>query len=80
MAFFVGVALIMVFAGVGFGFGRLASRMKSITGAAASSGRFGLGLSLIVFGTLVLTGLDHAVEAAMVAAMPDWLANAAAAL
>jgi cytochrome c-type biogenesis protein len=65
---------------IGFGFGRLASRMKSRTIAAARSGRFLLGLSLTVFGALVLTGLDHAVEAAMVAAMPDWLANAAAAL
>ena len=36
--------------------------------------------SLTVFGALVLTGLDHAVETALIAAMPDWLANAAAAL
>ena len=65
---------------VGFGFGRLAGRAKRTTAAAARSGRLALGLSLVVFGALVLTGLDHTVEAAMIAAMPDWLANAAAAL
>jgi cytochrome c-type biogenesis protein len=66
--------------GLGFGFGRLAARMKPNTIAAANRGRFALGLSLVVFGALVITGLDHAVEATMVAAMPGWLANAAAAL
>lgn len=65
---------------VGFGFGRLAARMKSRTVAAANSGRRALGLSLVVFGALVLTGLDHTVEAAMIAAMPNWLVSAAAAL
>ena len=29
-----------------------------------------------LFGALVLTGFDHRVEAAMVDAMPGWLANA----
>jgi len=66
--------------GVGFGFGRLAARMKAKTVAAASRGRFAFGLSLVAFGALILTGLDHAIETAMIAAMPDWLANAAAAL
>jgi len=66
--------------GVGFGFGRLAARLKSQTIAAASRGRFALGLSLIVFGAFILTGFDHTVESAMIAAMPNWLSNAAAAL
>ena len=83
-----GVATMFVYAlgaaaallAVGFGFGRLAARLKSRTIAAANWGKFALGLSLIAFGALVLTGLDHVVETAIVAAMPDWLASAAAAL
>jgi cytochrome c-type biogenesis protein len=65
---------------VGFGFGRLAATAKSTTIAAAHGGRVALGMSLAAVGALVCTGLDHAVEAAMIAALPDWLANAAAAL
>jgi cytochrome c-type biogenesis protein len=53
--------------------------LKSQTIAAASRGRFALGLSL-VFGAFILTGFDHTVESVMIAAMPNWLANAAAAL
>ena len=32
-----------------------------------------LGISLVVFGLLTLTGLDHALEAALVSASPPWL-------
>lgn len=65
---------------VGFGFRRVAGPIRSRTILAANLGKLALGLSLIVFGALVFTGLDHVVEAAMVAAMPDWLVSAAAAL
>ena len=62
---------------VGFVLGRISAKTKA---AAAGVGRRSFGWSLAVFGALVLTGLDHVVEASIVAAMPNWLANAAAAL
>ena len=65
---------------VGFGFARLAARTKAQTVAAGRGGRFALGISLAAIGALVFTGLDHAIEAAIVAAMPNWLASAAASL
>ena len=63
---------------VAFGLPRLTSR--SAAAAAGARGRFALGATVAVFGALVVTGLDHRVEAALVAAMPDWLATAAASL
>ncbi len=63
---------------VGFGLGRIAARTK--VQVAGRRGRLALGITLAVFGAFILTGLDHTVESAMVAAMPDWLASAAAAL
>ena len=65
---------------VGFGLKRVAAATKAAAASAGFAGRLALGLSLALFGALVLTGLDHVVEAAMVAAMPDWLASAAASL
>ena len=65
---------------VGFGLGRLTGGGKTSAILAGARGRFALGLSLSVFGALILTGFDHSVEAAMIEAMPGWLANAAAAL
>jgi cytochrome c biogenesis protein CcdA len=64
---------------VGFGVSRVGGR-RSRAILAGARGRFALGLSLSLFGALVLTGFDHRVEAAMVDAMPQWLATAAAAL
>jgi len=65
---------------VGFGLGRLAGRSRAAAVAAGARGRFALGATLAVFGALVVTGLDHRVETALVAAMPDWLASAASSL
>jgi cytochrome c biogenesis protein CcdA len=65
---------------VGFGLGRLTGSARARALSAGSRGRFALGFSLAVFGALTLTGLDHRVEAALVDAMPDWLAGAAGAL
>jgi cytochrome c biogenesis protein CcdA len=65
---------------VGFGLGRLAAGGRSAAAAAGARGRFALGATLAVFGALVVTGLDHRVETALVAAMPDWLVNAATSL
>ena len=65
---------------VGFGLGRMTRAAKADTILAGRYGRAALGFSLVVFGGLIVTGLDHRVEAVMVQAMPDWLASAAAAL
>jgi len=65
---------------VGFTLGRLAAKGRRAALTTGKRGRFALGAALTVFGALVLTGLDHSVETALIAAMPDWLANAAAAL
>ena len=65
---------------VGFTLGRLAAKGRRAALTTGKRGRFALGAALTVFGALVLTGLDHSVETALIAAMPDWLANAAGAL
>ena len=63
---------------IGFGLGRVVGRAKAQ--AAGRRGRVALGVTLAILGTLVLTGFDHSVESALIAAMPDWLASAAASL
>jgi len=63
---------------VGYGVGRIFAR-----GGAASAGVGGrrlLGASLAAVGALVLLGLDHVIEAALIGAMPDWLTGFAASL
>ena len=58
---------------IGFGFilGRVAGRARFA--AAGASGRIALGAAFAVIGAAILTGLDHQVEAVLVAAMPSWL-------
>ena len=65
---------------MGLGLGRLTGGARSWALLAGERGQFALGATLSVFGALILTGLDHNVEAAMISAMPNWLAGAAAAL
>ena len=74
LAYALGAAAALI--ALGFGLGRIgAGRTRAML--AGSKGRVALGLSLAVFGALVLTGLDHQIEAAMIEAMPDWLSSAA---
>ena len=65
---------------VGFALGRLTAKGCRAVRSTGTGGRFALGAALAVFGALVVTGLDHWVETALIAAMPDWLINAAALL
>jgi cytochrome c biogenesis protein CcdA len=57
----------------GYALGRLAGASRARIGRAAAFGRYAFALVLALTGALVLTGLDHSVEAALVAASPDWL-------
>jgi cytochrome c biogenesis protein CcdA len=56
---------------VGYALGRVASKARFAW--AGAGGRVALGAAFALIGASVLTGLDHHIEAVLVAAMPDWL-------
>ncbi len=56
---------------VGYALGRIAS--KGRLALAGAVGRVTLGLAFALIGAAILTGLDHHIEAVLVAAMPGWL-------
>jgi cytochrome c biogenesis protein CcdA len=55
----------------GYALGRVAARARFAW--AGAGGRLALGAAFALIGATVLTGLDHQIEAVLVAAMPDWL-------
>ena len=55
----------------GYALGRVASKARFAW--AGAGGRVALGAAFALIGAAVLTGLDHHIEAVLVAAMPDWL-------
>ena len=57
----------------GYGLGRLASASRLRLGRAAEIGRYAFALVIALTGALILTGLDHRLEAVLIAATPDWL-------
>jgi cytochrome c biogenesis protein CcdA len=57
--------------GVGHAAGRIGSKARLAW--AGTGGRLVLGAAFLAIGAAVLTGLDHHIEAVLVAAMPDWL-------
>ncbi len=63
---------------VGFVLGRVAGKAR--LAAAGASGRIALGAAFVLIGAAILTGVDHRVEAVLVAAMPNWLTGFAASL
>jgi cytochrome c-type biogenesis protein len=63
---------------VGYAVGRVASKARFAW--AGAGGRVALGAAFAIIGAAVLTGLDHHIEAVLVAAMPDWLTAFAASL
>lgn len=63
---------------VGYAVGAVAS--KASLAWAGAGGRVALGAAFALIGAAVLTGLDHHIEAVLVAAMPDWLTTFATSL
>jgi cytochrome c-type biogenesis protein len=63
---------------VGYAIGRAATRARFAL--AGAGGRIALGAAFALIGAAVLTGLDHHIEGALVAAMPDWLTTFATSL
>jgi cytochrome c biogenesis protein CcdA len=63
---------------VGYAIGRVAAKARFAS--AGAGGRVALGAAFSLIGALVLTGLDHHIEAVLVAAMPNWLTAFATAL
>jgi hypothetical protein len=55
----------------GYAVGRAAAKARFAW--AGAGGRIALGAAFALIGAAVLTGLDHRVEAVLIAAMPDWL-------
>lgn len=74
-AFALGAALSLLIAGTGIGYLALRARGR-LAGAAAMSRRV-FGGALVVVAALILTGLDKAVEGAVVQALPDWFVTLA---
>ncbi len=56
---------------VGYAVGRVTAKAR--LARAGAGGRVALGAAFALIGAAILTGLDQRVEAALVAAMPDWL-------
>jgi len=63
---------------VGYALGRVTAKARFAW--AGVGGRFALGAAFALIGAVVLTGLDHHIEAVLVAAMPDWLTTFATSL
>ncbi len=63
---------------VGYTIGRVAAKARFAW--AGAGGRIALGAAFALIGALVLTGLDHPIEAVLVSAMPNWLTAFATAL
>ena len=63
---------------VGYAVGRVT--IKARFAYAGAGGRVALGAAFALIGAAILTGLDHRVEAVLVAAMPDWLTAFASSL
>ena len=59
----------------GYGLGLLARRGRQLAGRSAAIGRALLGLVFALTGVGIISGLDRAVEAGLVEAMPDWLVS-----
>ena len=73
--FALGAALSLLAAG--YGLGRLAARGRLFAGKASVIGRGALAAAFVLVGVGILTGLDQALEADLVQAMPDWLVTVA---
>jgi cytochrome c biogenesis protein CcdA len=59
----------------GYGLGRLAAKARGRAGRTAAIGREAFGAVLAAVGAVILLGLDHRIEAALIDAMPDWLVS-----
>lgn len=73
LAFGIGAALPLLVLGIASR--EAMARWRGRLVGAGNGGRALLGAGLIIVGALVLTGLDKQVEAALVAASPDWLTS-----
>ncbi len=71
--FALGAALALLSAG--YGLGRLAASGRQRAGHSGQIGRKALGIAFALIGAAILTGFDHQIEAAFIAAMPQWLVN-----
>ena len=65
---------------IGFALGHMRIKGRRAVLSMGTRGQFALGAALALFGALVVTGFDHQVETALIAAMPDWLTNVATSL
>jgi len=71
--FALGAAVALLAAG--YGLGRLAGGAKLTVGRWAAAGRLAFGALIALVGGSILFGLDHRIEAGVIAAMPDWLVS-----
>ena len=74
MAMF-GLGAATVLIALGYAARALISKMRGGLQAAAERGKKFLGVALVVFGLLIFSGYDRALEAALVSASPEWITN-----
>jgi cytochrome c-type biogenesis protein len=65
---------------LGYGLGRLAGARRGAALMAGAGARSALGAAFVLVGLMIVTGVDHRIEGAAVAFMPDWLVRAAGSL
>lgn len=73
-AFGMGIATVLLI--LAFATRSLLARWRKGMMSAGSRGKVALGGLLVLVGLMIVTGLDHVIEGALVAASPDWLVDA----
>ncbi|MDI3468027.1 MAG: cytochrome c-type biogenesis protein CcdA [Pseudolabrys sp.] len=73
IAFGIGAALPLIV--LGLASREALTRWRERLLAAGKGGKYALGSLLVVFGVMIVTGFDRAVETALVNASPDWLTH-----
>jgi len=73
--FVFGLGAALPLLGIGLASREAMQRWRTRILAAGQIMKMGFGVLLIVFGTLVLTGIDKRVETALVNASPQWLTD-----
>lgn len=73
LAFALGIATVLLL--MAMATQQLLSRWRSSLMNASTRGRRVLGALMLLVGVLIITGTDHALEAAIIGILPDWVTN-----
>ncbi|RDS83081.1 cytochrome c biogenesis protein CcdA [Dyella monticola] len=73
LAFALGIATVLLV--VALFAQRLFSRRRGVLMTVGARGRRIFGVLIVLVGALIITGTDHALEAAIIGVLPDWVTN-----